>query len=361
MENAGNSTPKYAIVQFDDMEFSVVPTIWLEEPNYCYWPQGIKNIRTAIVKGIPVQDTWNKYKCCIISKHVTYELALKAEKEAVTTSESENERLPGKRKIKSNKRNDYVDFVGPPKLVSSCKNSDNTNTAANDNLADLLANSLADPLADYNQNLELHNVGQNNGNVILNDNINNAPIIIAEGTDDLTSSINDIKEMINNIQLKIESMKNEHEQSLLLIQETTNMILAKINNEQYSREDTTVKDNMIRQHLPLTSIENLLEFEDILNDHEALMQVVNKVLLIGGKHEKDFVRRALAAIFTDTLASMCSWTGQKNNFKIGDTHVIMGIKKAFKTAFPRITEKNFEYLVMEWLRFANVRIQRKRN
>lgn len=50
------------------------------------------------------------------------------------------------------------------------------------------------------------------------------------------------------------------------------------------------------------------------------------MLLIGGKNEKDFIRRSLGAIFTDNLASMCSWTGQKNNFKVGDTHIIMGIK-----------------------------------
>lgn len=60
----------------------------------------------------------------------TYELALKAEKDTVASSESENERQSGKRKIKHNKYNkDYVDFVGPPKLVSSCKKLNDTNTS----------------------------------------------------------------------------------------------------------------------------------------------------------------------------------------------------------------------------------------
>lgn len=54
----------------------------------------------------------------------TYESALKAEKEAVASSESEIEvRQMGKRKIKSNKFKDYVDDVGPPRLVLS-RNSD---------------------------------------------------------------------------------------------------------------------------------------------------------------------------------------------------------------------------------------------
>ncbi|KAM0736860.1 hypothetical protein ACS0PU_006509 [Formica fusca] len=56
---------------------------------------------------------------------------------------------------------------------------------------------------------------------------------------------------------------------------------------------------------------------------------------------------------------MCSWTGQKNNFKIGDTHIMLSIKKAFKATLPRSTEKDLEQLVMEWFRFANVRKQKK--
>lgn len=61
------------------MEFSVVPIFWLEEPNHCYWPQGMKNIRTAIVRGIPVQDDWIKYNCNIllVSMVSTFRLLLK--------------------------------------------------------------------------------------------------------------------------------------------------------------------------------------------------------------------------------------------------------------------------------------------
>lgn len=331
------------------MEFSVVPIFWLEEPNYCYWPYGMKNIRTAIVRGIPVQDDWIKYKCNIISKHITYELALEAEKTAVASSESENERQSGKRKVKCNKhKQGYVDYVGPPKMVSSYKKSDDTST------------STAESLEQNHQNSELDNAEQSDENDTLTDDINNAPVIIAQGTinDDF---INEFKEIMKDIQFELESMKNKQEESLSQIQETVNIILAKINNEQYrNKEDITIKDNKIAKYLPLNSIENFLELEDILkDDDETLTQVVNKVLLIGGKNEKDFLRRILSAIFTDNLASICSWTGQKNNFKIKDTYIILGIRKGFRTAFPRITERDFEFLIMEWFRFATVRKQRK--
>lgn len=60
---------QFALVQFDNLDFSVVPIIWLEEPNYCYWPATTKNIRTAIIKELPVRDTFTKHKCKILSKH----------------------------------------------------------------------------------------------------------------------------------------------------------------------------------------------------------------------------------------------------------------------------------------------------
>ncbi|XP_011859056.1 PREDICTED: uncharacterized protein LOC105556572, partial [Vollenhovia emeryi] len=280
-------------------------------------PEGIKNIRTAILRGIPVEDDWIKYKCDIISKHIIYELALQAEKTAVASSESENERQLGKRKVKHSKyKHDYVDYVGPPRLVSSCKKSSDTST------------TIAETLEQFdNQNPELDHATQNDENDILTD-INNAPVIIAERTDDF---MDEFKQTMKDIKSELESMKNKQEQSLSQIQETVNMILAKMNYEQYRREDP-MKDDKIRKYLPLTSIENFLELEDVLKiDDEALTQVVDKVLLIGGKNEKDFIRRTLSAMFSDNLAVMCSWTGQKDNFKVGDTYIIIGIKNSTQT------------------------------
>lgn len=78
----------------------------------------------------------------------------------------------------------------------------------------------------------------------------------------------------------IQSLKTMYEKSLLQIQETTNVILAKINSAQYYKEDNTItQDHEIRQYLPLNSIQKLLDFEDILkNSQEASMQIVNNIL-----------------------------------------------------------------------------------
>lgn len=57
------------MVRFDNLDFSVVPIIWLEEPNHCYWPEGMKNIRTALVRELMVKEHWSRHKCHIFSKH----------------------------------------------------------------------------------------------------------------------------------------------------------------------------------------------------------------------------------------------------------------------------------------------------
>jgi len=95
---------------------------------------------------------------------------------------------------------------------------------------------------------------------------------------------------MKDIQFELESIKNKQEESLSQIQETVNMILAKINNEQYrNKEDMIIKDNKIAKYLPLNSIENFLELEDILkDDDEALTQVVSIKLDITQTHAISF-------------------------------------------------------------------------
>lgn len=83
--------------------------------------------------------------------------------------------------------------------------------------------------------------------------------------------------MMKSIQSDLENMKKKQEKSLLQIQETTAVILAKINNEQYHKEDPVLRDNKIEKYFPLTCIEDFLEFENVLkDDQEAFMQIVSK-------------------------------------------------------------------------------------
>lgn len=48
--------------------------------------------------------------------------------------------------------------------------------------------------------------------------------------------------------------------------------------------------------------------------------------MIGGTTEKDAMKRTLQKLFSNNLASKCSWTGAKNNFKLKDLKLIMCLK-----------------------------------
>lgn len=56
---------------------------------------------------------------------------------------------------------------------------------------------------------------------------------------------------------------------------------------------------------------------------------VNMLIMIGGTSTKDAMRRALQKLFTNTLASKCSWTGAKNNYKLKDLTIMTCVKGNF--------------------------------
>lgn len=91
-----------------------------------------------------------------------------------------------------------------------------------------------------------------------------------------------MKTILSNIETEIKNIRETQslqELSLSEIKETTKLILFKINSEQYGKEYSMLKDDKIKQKFPLTSIQNLLDFDNILkDDEEAFMQVVSKFI-----------------------------------------------------------------------------------
>ncbi|KMQ85272.1 hypothetical protein RF55_16265, partial [Lasius niger] len=89
----------YSVVKFnakfnnkeDNETYSVIPTIWLKDNKYTYWPK--KNVRNCIIKRKPPRNDWTLYPVTIIAKYDLYEHALKKEKRLMddkNTTESEN-------------------------------------------------------------------------------------------------------------------------------------------------------------------------------------------------------------------------------------------------------------------------------
>ncbi|XP_018393340.1 PREDICTED: uncharacterized protein DDB_G0293860-like, partial [Cyphomyrmex costatus] len=86
---------------------------------------------------------------------------------------------------------------------------------------------------------------------------------------------------------------------------------------------------------------------------------INMLIMIGGTSAKDAIKRALQKLFTNTLASKCSWTGAKQNFKLKDLKIIACLKNSIKKTCPTITEAEFEEIFKTWFRQANLRLIRE--
>lgn len=57
-----------------------------------------------------------------------------------------------------------------------------------------------------------------------------------------------------------------------------------------------------------------------------LLFQTNFIKSIGGTNAKNFVKRVLLKLFTNELASKCSWTGLKNNFSLENLIIIQTMK-----------------------------------
>ncbi|KAK4881566.1 hypothetical protein RN001_004885 [Aquatica leii] len=96
----------------------------------------------------------------------------------------------------------------------------------------------------------------------------------------------------------------------------------------------------------------------IKTDPEVKSQLRTKLSFVGGSDFKNLIRRCLPKLLTDELAQQCSWTGQKNNFQVGNFCMMKIFTEAVSENFPFSKQREFELVVMEWLRFATQRLKR---
>ncbi|XP_045483192.1 uncharacterized protein LOC123688634 [Harmonia axyridis] len=76
-----------------------------------------------------------------------------------------------------------------------------------------------------------------------------------------------------------------------------------------------------------------------------------------GNGSRDFMIRCLKRSFTNDMAELCSWTGQKDNYKVADSPVMKILHSAVKKT-TGVFEKDFEIYVKDWLRHAKQRKER---
>nr|XP_012231354.1 PREDICTED: uncharacterized protein LOC105677357 [Linepithema humile] len=123
-----------------------------------------------------------------------------------------------------------------------------------------------------------------------------------------------------------------------------------------------VENTLIAKFLPLTTIENIKEFDVLLKTtDEAVTQFKEFISKIGGNNSRDNIHRTLRKIFTNECAMNCSWKGLRNNFRIVDLYITKLIKREIISCYINLTESEFDNVAAEWLRFSKQRKQRDDN
>ncbi|XP_029678559.1 uncharacterized protein LOC115244769 isoform X4 [Formica exsecta] len=296
----------YSVVKFhteydEDETYSVIPTLWLrEDDKYSYWPR--KDIRNCIIKCKKPQNDWIICRVTVLAKYDSYEHALQKEKrlmEEKSNTESESQLGRGFRKKKNSHR------ISKEKDNSS--NSSANEISDNDSIPEL-NNNLHEQDDDVNQN-----IGHNDPHILHMDEI---PIVI----------------------------------------EVENNIIP-------TKDATETLDSILRCVLEIKlmcrRIDERLHVLENNASEEAQSQLVNMLIMIGGTTSKDAMKRVLQKLFTNNLASKCSWTGAKNNFKLKDLKMIICMKNAIKNICSTITEAQFEEILKAWFRQANLRLNRE--
>ncbi|CAH1176594.1 unnamed protein product [Phaedon cochleariae] len=119
-----------------------------------------------------------------------------------------------------------------------------------------------------------------------------------------------------------------------------------------------VESDPILETLPLKNLEDFRSLEGKVNTDPILKKKLYKTYeSIGGNGSRDFVIRCLKRSFTNEMAELCSWTGQKDNYKVADSPVLKLLYMAVKKT-TGVSEKDFEICVKDWLRHAKQRKER---
>eukprot|EP00102_Acyrthosiphon_pisum_P026803 XP_016664013.1 PREDICTED: uncharacterized protein LOC107885092 [Acyrthosiphon pisum] len=120
---------------------------------------------------------------------------------------------------------------------------------------------------------------------------------------------------------------------------------------------TTVDTNFLN-YFPLKELEALKDLEEKLKtDNEFKSKLVNLITSIGGTNVKHFVKRVLTKLFSNQLASHCSWTGFKNDCRLDGLEMIKTMKNICIGIFQN-DENSFEIFITDWFRHAAQRLKR---
>ncbi|XP_066256706.1 protein tramtrack, beta isoform-like isoform X15 [Euwallacea similis] len=108
--------------------------------------------------------------------------------------------------------------------------------------------------------------------------------------------------------------------------------------------------------LPITSFDQLMSMEQVLDIPEKYSSLMDYVKQIGGYHLQEITQRSMSRILDLNIAIAFSWFGKKGKLPLKDYKVASVLKESIlqsaKGLKENTTERDVEKSIMDWLKYA---------
>ncbi|CAI6375080.1 unnamed protein product [Macrosiphum euphorbiae] len=338
----GTSSPSQWIIGYFPKEhkYSVIPMNWLSkcgDSYYCKWPN-MKVSPTMLRNAALPTSKWSSHPVRVVERYDNYEDAASREVEIYLTSGGETDigdmGQENRRKIlktfhKSNDDSIYIyNFLGSDSDTEPLSISKTTQNVGINNVSDAV--NILYNMDGIPPNLSYDTVQETT--IYSPSTTHKVDPIANNNTDDLAVDVSLFSSSTSGTIAANNIVQGQNCSSSLSNQNYDNIINKTadissywptknskhdINSADYNKMEKCAINNSRYQFLnnfPLKELEALKDLEEKLKtDNEFKSKLVNLITSIGGTNAKHFVKRVLTKLFSNQLASHCSWTGFKND------------------------------------------------
>ncbi|CAI6351727.1 unnamed protein product [Macrosiphum euphorbiae] len=361
-----NKETKYIIGFFEsENKYSIIPINWLKKGKSnnlkCLWPD-YRVTSMIIMKGAKPSYKWTTHTVKLISQFVSYQDAASKELELFLTSEAESqsenvEDLP-------NNDNDSTSSDDESLQILK-KKKPNENQLILTNNTECAAECSVSFTKSFTPNFNLLNIPTvaSNSTSMLNTrtelNTNDTT-----GTKSFESNFDllNIPAELENHGLdsgKMDQLLNITNMFFTRIDKKLDIVIDYIKRNPNSNIQASSLDSTFLSYFPMNDVESLINMDTLLKNDENISKLNNFINSIGGSDTKQYIKRVLPRLFSNKLATLCSWTGQKNNFRLVDHQIIKAMKKTSFELYQN-DEHTFEKVVKDWFRHGAQRLKNEK-
>ncbi|KAG5873652.1 hypothetical protein JTB14_004609 [Gonioctena quinquepunctata] len=136
-----------------------------------------------------------------------------------------------------------------------------------------------------------------------------------------------------------------------------NTIYTKVNSLELHQPNPQ-KDKL--KNIPMKTLNEVQEFELQLENDDVKTSLAHLFKSLGGRDAKDHLYRCLGQLFTNELATQCSWFGQRGNYKVKDLYSIKILTESINNSnHPDVSYSYIDKHAGEWFRLSRQRLNRE--